>query len=665
MLQETSHTEDVRSRLLSALHHSRSLRHHVETSPRENIEHLNMLNAKKIEAITQIGTPLDVVVSATEINTRHGTGILMKRMFGGWPNLVTIRTLNIYNEHEEIGLADFIIGNSKPSRPEIFRIVQDWLGRANIRRVVCVPFYAEDLIAATAISRIYDAPLCIFVMDDNNLLKGGIPNAVMKEALECARLRFAISPELQRAYETKYRVKFHILPPIVASKIIAPEPLSLTPDTEMSRRGVLFGNIWSQDWLDSLRGAIKGTDIKIDWYSNNENPSWLNFDAEELRRDGITLRKPVSEPELIQIIKQHGFCLLPSSQTDEDGTGSHNIGTYSLPSRLPLTVAAAHTPTLVLGSEMNAASRFVARFDVGLVSTYDKQAIRDAITQLCDPEVQHRMRQNAFSIGHHFSSKGIAKWVWDSLDAGKPVDDRFDALMPLQEGEFAYYLDGDVPESIIKDFEECYRALRRLTAGGYRADFVVDVGASSGIWSHQMADLFPEARFVLLEPLLTHYDKKSNGSIADMHDNFEAHEIALSDKTGDVEFLVSKDLYNSSALHVGLTEVHAKINVRGMTLDDFAGENKLTGRGVLKVDVQHTEHLVLEGGRDFIANHIDAIVLELTLERPHPDALDYLEMVARLDQLGFVYADEAGEWRSPATGRLEQKDVLFIRKGLV
>jgi hypothetical protein len=50
-------------------------------------------------------------------------------------------------------------------------------------------------------------------------------------------------------------------------------------------RGILIGNIWSQDWLEKLRKVCRESKIQINWFAN-PNRRWLEF-KEELEKDGI------------------------------------------------------------------------------------------------------------------------------------------------------------------------------------------------------------------------------------------------------------------------------------------------------------------------------------------------------------------------------------------
>lgn len=70
------------------------------------------------------------------------------------------------------------------------------------------------------------------------------------------------------------------------------------------------------------------------------------------------------------------------------------------------------------------------------------------------------------------------------------------------------------------------------------------------------------------------------------------------------------------------------------------------GRGLLKIDVQFTEHLVLAGVLDLLAQ-VDALIIELSLVRYACQPKLFPEMCNLLDELGFRYHEDVGGWRSP------------------
>ncbi len=328
-------------------------------------------------------------------------------------------------------------------------------------------------------------------------------------------------------------------------------------------------------------------------------------------------------------------------------------------------MASAHLPIIVIGNPAVAAARFVKRFEIGTTCEYTTQDFQRAVRQVTNLETQKTMRENAARIAPTFSDIGAADWLWESMEHGAPSNLKFENLLAPQSGDFVHYVDPPVPVGIYDDFHTIYQALRRLQAIGFAPDFVVDVGASTGIWSKTIKPLFPDARFVLVEALASRYPLEAKQDLLRCCPGVELVEIALSNQAGRMSFQVSSDLYNSSLLRLNEASALSEIaQVEVTTLDRLAREKSISGHGLLKIDVQYAEHLVIEGGRDFIGQNVDVIVLELTLERVHPEMKTFQEMINLMSDLGFRYFDDVGEWRTPATGLLEQKDAVFVRSGL-
>jgi hypothetical protein len=127
---------------------------------------------------------------------------------------------------------------------------------------------------------------------------------------------------------------------------------------------------------------------------------------------------------------------------------------------------------------------------------------------------------------------------------------------------------------------------------------------------------------------------------------------------------ISTDLYNSSLVHVNESAVVGQVaEVDVITVDRLVTQKKVAGRGLFKADVQYAEHLIVAGGTQFLSTQVDVVVLELTLARVSPETRTFAEMLCLMSELGFEYFDDVGDWRDPGTGRLEQKDALFVRKG--
>jgi len=64
----------------------------------------------------------DVIVTPNEVTDRHGTGVILNRIFGECPNILSIRSANFYHEHW-LGDADLCLGHEGLSRAESFERV--------------------------------------------------------------------------------------------------------------------------------------------------------------------------------------------------------------------------------------------------------------------------------------------------------------------------------------------------------------------------------------------------------------------------------------------------------------------------------------------------------------------------------------------------------------
>lgn len=606
--------------------------------------------------------PLDLVITHNEVNRRHGTGVLLKNMFAGQQRFISIRARDDYNAEHDFGLRSLCLPTLEPSRAKMFRTLAVWLDGLAVQRILCVPYYANSALAGVAAKEILGVPLCTYIMDDANIHSDGIQDRLMKELLANSDLRLAISPELRLAYEMKYRRKFWLLPPTVEPGLIAtsynPPPPPGLP------RGVLIGNIWAQRWLDRLVETVKDSGATIDWYCNSGNaPGWLLMDEQVLAAAGITLHAPLPERELASALRSYAFAILPSGSLD-GGVEHRAIAQLSLPTRLPFIVATSNVPIIVLGNPNTAAARFIRRFDVGICCDYDSGALRQAIVEVTDRAQSMTMRSNAFRCGRGFSSAGVLDWLWDSLELREAADARFEALMPPSSSEFAYYVSAEPPEDIHPDFVTIYLVLKRMSDMGYAPDFVFDIGASNGVWSHFARRAFPQARFILVEPLASRYKADTNDYFLRAHPEFEVVEAALTDRVGTMPLHLSANLYGSSLFDGSILEpAQETVEVPVTTLDRLAEDKRIAGRGLLKLDVQYAEHLVLTGGTRLF-DQIDVVVMEVSLGQVPEGARNFLEVTNFMNSRGFRYFDDGGEWRSACGGVLEQKDVIFVRKEL-
>ncbi len=278
-------------------------------------------------------------------------------------------------------------------------------------------------------------------------------------------------------------------------------------------------------------------------------------------------------------------------------------------------------------------------------------------------ERHHGVRCFLLPVPEAAEAAEAGAWLWGSLERGEPLDDRFERRSPRRESDIVAYAETPPPADLYRDFVPVFEALRRLHRRGLRPDFVIDIGASTGIWSEAASRLFPEAQFVLVEPLGDRYDPRARKHHLKAIRRHALVEAAVSDRPGRMTFNVPPDLYGASLLLPDDARTYQSVEVRVTTVDEIAAEQALRGRGLLKADVQCAEHLVLAGAARTLPQ-VDVILIELSLVRYAPEARTLREMLDLLHGLGFRLYDDTGGWRSPVDGTLLQKDLVFVRHGL-
>lgn len=375
----------------------------------------------------------DVIVTPNEINEKHGTGFLLKRVFGGCPQMMSVRSADHFQGEHSFGEESFLVSHGWSSRPTWFaHTLQQLRGRV-ARRVICVPYLLDDLKTAITLKEVYRAPICLWLMDDQSVAIHRIPYELMREFLAKCSLRLTTHSEMREAYERAFGFKFYLFPAVVPENLIVEAIKTPRSDLLAEKRGALFGSIWSRKWADQLMHTVKGSGLQCDWYGNN-HPLGFELNDTELIEAGITPKGIVPEEQLPDLLARYPYLIVPTGNLEPDDPGTPTAR-LSLPGRILFGMATANTPVIVLGHPDTPAARFVQHFKIGLRSDYDPDGFRTAVDSVVDEKTQNQMRSNAVLVAPRLSSKDASDWVFRSLDLGKPCDDRFERLMPATVGD--------------------------------------------------------------------------------------------------------------------------------------------------------------------------------------------------------------------------------------
>jgi hypothetical protein len=369
------------------------------------------------------GTSL--LITHAELCSRHGTGALLIKLLRDEPSLTVFYSHDLFKTHDT-NAPSFQILHSGPLGHNGAKLVRSILTEKKVRRMLCVPFYKDDVQTALTAQACTGAPLVLYIMDDQNIHVNEIPDDMMGRLIKRASICLAISPALCAAYEQKYQHRFWLAPPTADPDLFVPPDHHFTPNTPP--RGLLVGNVWSIQILNRFRETVHRSGLQIDWCGNAGKP-FVDLDPAELSQEGIFLKSHLPEPSLIELARQADYAVIPSGTLD--GTDTHEwLARASLPSRMVYLMAAANVPLIVMGHAQTAAAQFVINLGLGAVCDYSADGFQKAVREVTDPAASSRIRARAQSLSPAFSTKELSNWLWTSMEKGEAADDRFEDLLP-------------------------------------------------------------------------------------------------------------------------------------------------------------------------------------------------------------------------------------------
>jgi FkbM family methyltransferase len=197
--------------------------------------------------------------------------------------------------------------------------------------------------------------------------------------------------------------------------------------------------------------------------------------------------------------------------------------------------------------------------------------------------------------------------------------------------------------------------LRRMRVRGLNPRVVLDVGAAHGNWTKACQRIFPDAHFMMLEPLP---DYQAELSALVRPGRVEYIPAAAGRAEDTLSLLIPDDPQGSSFLPAsrnGDGYFKRSVTVRVLPLSSL---DIPSGPTVLKLDVQGFE-LEAIAGAEPILDQVEVIIAECSLY-PFQQGIPLIhEVVDRVVELGYRIYDAADEVRWPS-GTLAQLDLVFV-----
>ncbi len=202
-------------------------------------------------------------------------------------------------------------------------------------------------------------------------------------------------------------------------------------------------------------------------------------------------------------------------------------------------------------------------------------------------------------------------------------------------------------------------ALQQIKRLGFIPATVIDVGAAVGKFTLSCSHVFPDSRYLLIEPL-----EENKDYLEEMIKTIPKAEYVWAVATaqpGEAILNVHSDLVGSSLYF----EKEANIdgvprNVSAVTLDELCENRGLTGPYLIKIDVQGAELDVLSGAKK-ILHQAEYIILEVSLFQFVKNGPQLYDVVTFMKSRSFVVYDMFGYHYKPLDGAMAQIDIAFVK----
>jgi FkbM family methyltransferase len=189
---------------------------------------------------------------------------------------------------------------------------------------------------------------------------------------------------------------------------------------------------------------------------------------------------------------------------------------------------------------------------------------------------------------------------------------------------------------------------------GVRPSCVIDVGAAQGRWSLACAGVWPDADYLLVEPLAENLEALAR--LAAERQGWKHVAAAAGETAGEVAFSVSPDL-DGSAVYDDSRGLPQRM-VPVVTLDSL---RPAAGEILLKLDTHGYELPILAGAVELL-HQCSLLVIEAYGQRITSASPLMHELCAHLADKGFRVADVVDVLRRPSDGSFWQADVFFLKE---
>jgi FkbM family methyltransferase len=217
------------------------------------------------------------------------------------------------------------------------------------------------------------------------------------------------------------------------------------------------------------------------------------------------------------------------------------------------------------------------------------------------------------------------------------------------------------PPGAVYDYyrnEQMIRGLEHSRQRGLQVNTIVDVGAAEGSWSRSAAEYWPDATYVLFEPLAER--KQLLQELCSARKNFHFISAAAGKETGLVNFHVASDLDGSGVSSANDSSVRP---VEVTSIDLEVKRLQLKGPYIVKLDTHGYELPIIEGCSEILPD-VSLFIIECYGFQIANGSLLFWEMCRLLDEKGFRLIEIVDVINRPKDQAFWQCDAFFVPANL-
>jgi FkbM family methyltransferase len=201
----------------------------------------------------------------------------------------------------------------------------------------------------------------------------------------------------------------------------------------------------------------------------------------------------------------------------------------------------------------------------------------------------------------------------------------------------------------------------RVKNAGLDVQHVIDVGASDGQWARQCLNVFPDAKYFLVEARPTH--ETALHALKQQHANIDYAICTLGAETKSAPLYEHGNQTSVLASEYAASPQATITKVQLQTLDSLMPPDNLRGPTIIKLDVQGYELEVLRGCERLLASpHVQLLLTEVSMRRIYDSSPLAHDVIGFAAGHGFRIFDICSYCPRPHDLALAQCDVLFARE---